>query len=275
MWWLKDRCLLHGSALAFGAVFALAPLFVIVVEITNHLADHHIVEGAFIAQIQHSIGPSASALRAMIDASRRNTAAGSLAHPIAWALLVGTACGVFFTVQDSLNVIWHVEGKSHATWRHAARAQTVTMVTAFGLGLVGIAAVTMLAIVVVGLAGSPTAPAAAQAWTVQIPIALASFVILTPVIAVIFRYLPAVRTDWPDVWSGAAIAAALFLFGQWVVAFYLSKARMESSYGAAASYLAMLMWIFISTLVFYYGAVFTKVSAERRRKRTERANEGA
>ncbi len=266
--WLNDRCMLHGSALAFGAVFALAPLFVIVVEITNHLVDHRIVEGAFIGQIQHSIGPQAAgALRAMIDASRHNTAAGTLAHPIAWALLIGTACGVFFTVQDSLNIIWHVEGATHPTWHHAARAQTVTMVTAFGLGLVGIAAVTMLAVVVVGLSASPTASPAVQSWTVQVPIALASFVILTPVIAVIFRYLPAVRTAWPDVWSGAALAAALFLFGQWIIAFYLSKARMESSYGAAASYLAMLMWIFISTLVFYYGAEFTRISAKRRGER--------
>ncbi len=90
--WFQDRCLLHGSALAFGAVFALAPLFVVVIAIANHLAEHRLVERVFIGQVEHSVGPQAgTALDAMIIASRHNAESGFIVSPLAWALLVGTA----------------------------------------------------------------------------------------------------------------------------------------------------------------------------------------
>lgn len=263
--------MLHGSALAFGAVFALAPLFVIVITIASHLAEHGMVERVFIGQLEKSVGPQAgTALRAMIDASRHNAERGTLASPLAWAVLVGTAVGVCFTVQDSLNVIWHVAPRPQANWHQAVLRKTIGMAIAFSLGLVGIAAFTLVAIVIVALSDSGVAPPTGRTWLVQLLIALASFAIITPLIAMIFRFLPNERVNWRDVWSGAVIAAALVLAGQWIIAVYLAKARMANSYGAAAaSFLALMMWIFVSTLVFYYGAVFTRVSERRRRKRGE------
>lgn len=273
--WLRERCVLHGSALAFGAVFALAPLFVIVITIANGLAEHGAVERVFIGQLENSIGPQAAgALKAMIDASRHNAEAGTFAGPLAWLVLVGTAVGVCFTVQDSLNLIWHVRPKPASHWHHVVRRQTVGMAIAFFLGLIGIAAFALVAVVIVALSGSGAAPPAGRTWLLQLLIALASFAIITPLIAIVFRYLPNERVNWRDVWAGAALAAALVLAGQWLIAAFLSMARMANSYGAAAaSFLALMMWIFISTLIFYFGAVFTRVSERRRRERGEIAGE--
>ena len=148
------------------------------------------------------------------------------------------------------------------------------MVIAFGLGLLGIAAITLIAVVIVALSASGAAPATGPTWFVQFLIALAAFAIITPLIAIIFRYLPNERVSWRDVWSGATIAGALVLSGQWLIAVYLSEARMANSYGAvAASFLALMLWIYISALVFYYGAVFTRVSETRRRERAELSGE--
>jgi membrane protein len=267
--WLHERCLLHGGALAFGAVFALAPLFVIAITIAGHLAEHGAFERLVIAQLQKSFGTQAgTALQVMIDASRHNAEAGGLASPVAWAILVGTVAGVCLTMQDSLNLIWHVQPKRGALWHQALRRQTIGMAIAFCVGLVGIAAFTLVAVVIVALSESGVAAETGRISHLQLLIALASFAIITPLIAIIFRFLPNARVDWRDIWAGAAMAAALLLAGQWLIARYLSEARMANSYGsAAASFLALMVWIFMSALVFYFGAVFTRVSEKRRRER--------
>ena len=90
---------------------------------------------------------------------------------------------------------------------------------------------------------------------------LFSFVAITFLFALIYKYVPDVRLDWSDVWIGAAVTSLLFSLGKFLIGFYLGKAAVGSAYGAAGSLVVVLVWVYYSAQIFWYGAEFTQVYA--------------
>ncbi|GAC1348709.1 MAG: hypothetical protein NVSMB19_00140 [Vulcanimicrobiaceae bacterium] len=265
--WLDDRAPTLAGALSFSTIFALAPLFVIVMALTGRLVNSDAVEAHLVNQVSHSVGhDAASALQAMVNASRANAKTGSVLGAIGWIVLAGAASGIFLTLQDALNIIWQVTPPKNVplgrVLRERARALGMVFVMALMLVLT-FSADAAVAVVMTYLDRFPLV--ASVAWLLPIVSTLLSLAVATLLFATAFKVLPQTPIRWNDVWLGAAVTALLFIGGQWAIAFFLAHAGLTQGYGAAGSVLALLMWVYVSAMFLFYGAELTKVYASGRR----------
>ena len=256
--WYEDRAPRLGAALAFYTVFALAPGLIVIIAVAALLLGQEAAQGQIIDQVQDLIGVAgAQAIQAAIESAR--SAGGSLAATGLGVLtLLFGLWGVFGELQDALNTIW---GVTTRPWRGVIgavkeRFWSFTMVVGIGfLLLVSLAASAWLAAVGKFFAQLSPLPVAVM----ETANALLSFVTITLMFAVIYKLLPDVRITWQNVWVGAAVTALLFTIGKSLIGLYLGRSTVASVYGAAGSLIVILLWIYYSAQVVFFGAEFTKV----------------
>lgn len=259
-----------AAAIAYAAVFAIAPLFIIVIAIAgwyfglgNGGHGHHIVQEKIVSQISASMGSEAGeTVNGMIAASYKNRN-GLLASIVGWILVLVGASGVFAALQDALNTVWHVEPKRLGIMA-VLREKIAAIGMVIGLGIVMLAsflASATLTFVSTYLSGAFPFPGLGAL------LLILNYVVSVGVIgllfAMIFRYLPDRSIAWHDVLSGAFTTAVLFEVGQALISLYLGKSGVASGYGAAGAVLVILLWAYYSALVLLLGAEFTKVWARR------------
>jgi membrane protein len=256
--WYEDRAPRLGAALAFYTVFALAPGLIVIIALAALLLGHEAAQGQIIDQVQDLIGVAgAQAIQAAIESAR--SAGGSLAATGLGVLtLLFGLWGVFGELQDALNTIW---GVTTRPWRGVIgavkeRFWSFTMVVGIGfLLLVSLAASAWLAAVGKFFAQLSPLPVAVM----ETANAVLSFVTITLMFAVIYKLLPDVKITWQNVWVGAAVTALLFTIGKSLIGLYLGRSTVGSVYGAAGSLIVILLWIYYSAQVVFFGAEFTKV----------------
>jgi membrane protein len=256
--WYEDRAPRLGAALAFYTVFALAPGLIVIIALAALLLGHEAAQGQIIDQVQDLIGVAgAQAIQAAIESAR--SAGGSLAATGLGVLtLLFGLWGVFGELQDALNTIW---GVTTRPWRGVIgavkeRFWSFTMVVGIGfLLLVSLAASAWLAAVGKFFAQLSPLPVAVM----ETANAVLSFVTITLMFAVIYKLLPDVKITWQNVWVGAAVTALLFTIGKSLIGLYLGRSTVASVYGAAGSLIVILLWIYYSAQVVFFGAEFTKV----------------
>src|SRR3989449_5455358 len=260
--WSEDRAPRLGAALAFYTVFALAPGLIVIIALAALLLGREAAQGQIIDQVQDLIGVAgAQAIQAAIESAR--SAGGSLVASGLGALtLLFGLWGVFGELQDALNTIWGVTARP---WRGVIgaikeRFWSFTMVVGIGfLLLVSLAASAWL--VAGGKFFSHLSPLPVA--VMETANALLSFITITLMFAVIYKLLPDVRITWQDVWVGAAVTALLFTIGKSLIGLYLGRSTVASVYGAAGSLIVILLWIYYSAQVVFFGAEFTKVYSRR------------
>jgi membrane protein len=260
--WYEDRAPRLGAALAFYTVFALAPALIVIIALAALLLGKEAAQGQIIKEVQNLIGPAgAQAIQAAIDSAR--SAGGSLlATGLGVLTLLFGLWGVFGELQDALNTIWGVTAKPGRGVIAAIKERfwSFTMVVGIGfLLLVSLAASAWLAAVGKFFAEMSPLPVAVM----ETANALLSFVIITLMFTVIYKLLPDVRITWGNVWVGAAVTALLFTIGKSVIGLYLGRSTVASVYGAAGSLVVILLWIYYSAQVVFFGAEFTKVYSRR------------
>ena len=260
--WYEDRAPRLGAALAFYTVFALAPALIVIIALAALLLGKEAAQGQILKEVQNLIGPAgAQAIQAAIDSAR--SAGGSLlATGLGVLTLLFGLWGVFGELQDALNTIWGVTAKPGRGVIGAIKQRfwSFTMVVGIGfLLLVSLAASAWLAAVGKFFAEMSPLPVAVM----ETANALLSFVIITLMFTVIYKLLPDVRITWGNVWVGAAVTALLFTIGKSVIGFYLGRSTVASVYGAAGSLVVILLWIYYSAQVVFFGAEFTKVYSRR------------
>jgi membrane protein len=256
--WYEDRAPRLGAALAFYTVFALAPGLIVIIAVAALLLGQEAAQGQIIDQVQDLIGVAgAQAIQAAIESAR--SAGGSLvATGLGVLTLLFGLWGVFGELQDALNTIW---GVTTRPWRGVIgavkeRFWSFTMVVGIGfLLLVSLAASAWLAAVGKFFAQVSPLPVAVM----ETANALLSFVTITLMFAVIYKLLPDVKITWQNVWVGAAVTALLFTIGKSLIGLYLGRSTVASVYGAAGSLIVILLWIYYSAQVVFFGAEFTKV----------------
>jgi membrane protein len=264
--WNADKAPRLAAALAYYATFSLAPLALVTIWIAGLIFGDTLAQNYLVQQIGKTFGAdSAAFVQSMIGAVGRNTSS-TLFSVIALAGLLFGATGLFFGIQDALNTVWGVPPKPPRTlWRSIAglfqdRAVSFLMVLASG-GILTLS----LAISTLLAALDPLLrilqPQSA-AWLNLIDLGV-SFAIETALFAVIYRVLPETRIAWRHVWLGALCAALLFTLGKFVLELYLSYSNVRTVFGAASSFVALLIWIYYSAQIFLFGAEVGRVSADR------------
>ena len=259
--WNADRAPRLGAALAYYMVFALAPGLVLVTGLAGFLLGQDAAQAQIIGQVQELVGFSgAQAVQAAIESAR--DAGGLAATSFGVVTLLFALWGVFGELQDALNTIWGVTTKPGRGVIGAIKTRfwSITMVVGIGfLLLVSLAASAWLAALGESFARSLPLPAVVM----ETANALLSFAVITCLFAMIYKLLPDVKVAWCNVWIGAAVTALLFTIGKLLIGLYLGRSAAASVYGAAGSLIVILLWVYYSAQIVFFGAEFTKVYSRR------------
>ena len=255
--WIDHRASSKGAALAFYTLFSMTPILILAIAGAGYFFGADAAQGEIIAQVEGLVGRNgAQAIQALL-AGARDPASGLAATLVASVLLLVGATTVFVELKGSLDELWGVE----PTRRLAIIVFLRTRLHAFGLVLV--LAFLLLVSLVLSAALAMLERYAGGIWgtTGNILATLSSviaFGAIASLFAVIYKVLPAAKLSWRDVWIGAAFTAALFSLGKYAIGLYLGKSGVASSFGAAGSLIALLLWIYYSAQIFFLGAEFTR-----------------
>lgn len=258
--WREHKASKMAAALAYYTVFSLAPILVISIAVAGLVFGQEAAEGRIVGQISGLIGQtSAEALEAMIAAARKPSS-GILATVLGLATLLFGATGVFGELQDSLNTVWGVKPKPGRGLLRMLKTRFVSFTMVLGVGfLLLVALVVSAAIAAVGtwVGGLLPLPEVVM----QLINLVVSVAIVSLLFAMIFRVLPDVDIRWRDVWAGALFTAVLFAIGKFAIGLYLGKSSLGSSYGAAGALVVILVWVYYSAQILFFGAELTRAWA--------------
>jgi membrane protein len=259
--WSEDKVPQLGAALAFYTALSIAPLLVIVLAVVGYFyGDSAAVQKEMNAQMQSMVGSEgAQALSDMVESANKPTQ-GIVATVLSVITLVFGASGVFGQLQSSLNTIWEVEPKPNRGLWGMIRDRFLSIAMVMGMAfllLVSLILSAALSQVDKLFAGLPDS----MEWLAQALHFGVSLVVVTLLFAMMFRLLPDVKMAWSDVWLGAIVTALLFTIGKFAIGLYLGHSSMASSYGVAGSFVVLLVWVYYSAQIVFFGAELTQVYA--------------
>lgn len=261
--WIEDQAPTLGAALADYTVFSLAPLLIIAVSIAGMIFGHEAAQGQIFDQLRVLIGEaSAEAMQDIVQNANAKPSSGVVAAILGFVTLLFGASGVFGQLQTSLNTIWGVAPKPGRGLLGIVQDRILSFGFVLALGfLLLVSLLLTAAIAFVGEWFGGMAPGVDT--FAQVSNVILSLGIITLLFAMMFKFVPDAKIAWRDVWIGAFITAALFTAGKEVLGLYLGKGGVGSSYGAAGSLIVLLLWVYYSSQIVFFGAEFTKVYANR------------
>jgi membrane protein len=249
-----------GAALAYYTIFSLAPLLLIVIAIAGIVFGHDAAQGKIFDQLRTALGPTTAAGMQEMVKNAAKPKSGTVATIIGVLTLILGASGVFGQLKDALNTIWDVKPKEGGGIMAMIKDRFLSFAMVFGVGfLLLVSLVIDTAIGAMGKYAGNHLPGGEALW--HIVELVFSFVVVTVLMAGIFRLLPDLKIEWRDVWLGAALTSILFVLGKFALGIYFSKSAVGSSFGAAGSLVLVLLWVYYSAQILLFGAEFTQVYA--------------
>ena len=260
--WVDDRATRLGAAIAYYTVFAIPPLLLIVIFVASLVFDEKQVRGELFSQLGGIMGEQgAESIQSALNVVGKHEK-GIIATVIAVATLVLTSTGLFLELQSALNSIWGVEQKPGLGVMGFIKNRLLSFSMVLGIGfLLMVSLVVSTALSALGKYMSGLVPGLDVLW--MIINFLVSMGVITVLFAFIFKLLPDVRIAWSDVWVGAVVTALLFTVGKFALGLYLAKNSMVSAYGAAGSLVLVLLWVYYSAQILFFGAEITQAYANR------------
>jgi len=261
--WLRHRSPRLGAALAYYAVFSLGPLLLIVTAVAGLLFGADAVRGSLSSQFRGLLGENGGkALDAMIEGAA-NSSSGAIAASVGLLLLLIAALGVVVQLKDALNTIWEVEDTEGGGLWWYLRTYLISLAGILGLGF--LLAVSLILSTALAALSSSLGLAAGESLLWQGLELVISTVVLGLLFAMLFKFFPDAPVEWRDVWPGAFLTAVLFQAGKLAIAWYVGTQGLESTYGAAASLVVLLIWIYYAAQIVLFGAEVSRVSAQQGR----------
>jgi membrane protein len=263
--WSTDQASTIGAALAFYCAFSLAPLLVILVAIVGRIVGPKIAYGYVAAELSTLLGAgSAQIVLAAVRSSQ--TQQGNIATLVSIVTLIIGATTVFAVLELALEQMWGIETRDSRGWRGFVRTRVMSLGVILAMGFLLLVSLS----ITTAVTALRTLVAEQYPGFVLLTEALNLLVSLgmsTLVVALIYQYMPARRLAWRAVLYGALVTALLFHAGRWAIGAYLGMSIEPSAFGAAASFVALLLWLYYSAQIFLFGAEFTACLSDSRRGR--------
>jgi membrane protein len=270
--WIDHKDARAGAALAYYSVFSLGPVMVIAVAIAGFVFGADAARGEIEGQLHGLLGnAAASAVDAMLVGADKPHQ-GLLATAFGTIVLLFSAVGVVVQLKDAFNTVWDVDARKISGVWQFIRAYLVSIAAVIAVGFLLLVSLVFTAVL---SAAGKYVNAQLPEGTLQATGSLISFVALTGVFAMMFKYLPDTEVDWRDVGLGAAITAGLFEIGKLVLGIYIGRLALGSTYGAAASLVVLLIWVYYTAQIMLFGAEFTHVHARWHHRSGTRAGPSA
>lgn len=269
---LDDRALKFSASLSYYTIFSLAPLLLLMISLASVFFGRDAIQGQVFGEINGLIGNEAAAQIQDIIKNMELSGKTTLAVILGGITLLIGATSVFGEIQDSINIIWKVKAKPKRGWLKFLKDRLLSSSLIVALGF--------LLIVSLMVNG---AMLALSEWLknyfpdvtliiFQIANVLLSFIVIMTLFGVIFKVLPDAKIAWKDVRAGAFFTACLFMLGRFLIGLYIEYSGTGTAYGAAGSLIVILVWVYYTAAILYFGAEFTRVYAEYLGARIEPAD---
>jgi membrane protein len=257
--WLDNKAARLGAALAFYSVLSLSPLLVLVLAAASAVWGAQAAQGQIVDQMRGLVGEQgAQAIQTILAAASTNKFGGFIAALVGFFSLLFSASGAFGELQDAMNIIWRAPPPQDRPWLVIIRERFFSFAMVVSSGF----------LLLISLLISAGLAAASHFIDDLLPAAVAlmflvnfvvSFAIIAFLFALIFKTIPDLLIPWRSVWPGAVLTTLLFIAGKALIGFYISHAGIASSYGAAGSIVILLLWIYYSAQILFFGAEFTYI----------------
>jgi membrane protein len=272
--WSEHQAPRLGASVAFYSVLSFAPLLVLIAAMAALVFDRNTTQNALVDQARQMIGDRGADTVKSLLASAQKPSSGIFASVVAFITLLFGASGVFSELRDALNTIWDAEPKEESGWRAMLKQKLFSFGMVLSVGFLLLVSLILSAgLAVIGKFFGQLVP-------VPVPLLEAlnfvfSLCVVTVLFALLFKYVPARSIPWRDVRVGAILTALLFTIGKFLLGLYLGKAGVGSAYGAAGSLVAVIVWVYYSAQIFFFGAEFTRVYADADMARQHRSEDQA
>ena len=259
--WSGHKDARQGAALAYYSVFSLGPIIVIAIAIAGLFFGNEAVTSQVTSSLKEMMGDTgAEAIEAMLAGASR-PAAGILATILGIGALLFAAIGVVVQLKDALNVVWEVEESEESGLWHFARNYVLSFAAVLALGFL---LLTSLLVTAALAAAGKYAATYLPEGALHVASMLISFLVVMVLFAMMFKWLPDVSVAWRDVWLGAFLTALFFEIGKAAIGVYIGKQGLESTYGAAASIVVVLIWVYYTSQIILMGAEITHSYAKHK-----------
>lgn len=259
---LDDKGFKMAAALSYYAAFSIGPLLIIIIAIAGFVFGEDAVKGLVFSEMKNLVGSDGAVMIETIVKGASDKSTGIFAGILSIVLLVLGSLGVFIELQESLNIIWGVEPRpGRGIWGFIkTRLVSFSMVVATGFLMMISLVINSLITLFNNFMG--------ERFPVLVPIAfilnlVASFIVITLLFALIYKFLPDVVISWKFVWLGALLTSVLFSVGKYLIGLYLGNSSYSSTYGAAASLVILFVWIYYTGLILFLGAEITQICRKR------------
>ncbi|MFY7729717.1 MAG: YihY/virulence factor BrkB family protein [Flavobacterium sp.] len=258
---MADKGLKLSASLSYYTMFSLAPLLLLIISLASTFFGRDAIEGRVFYQIRDLIGPQAAVQIQQVIKNLELSGKTNLSLIIGVFTLILGATTVFGEIQDSINMIWKVKAKPKKGWLKLVKDRLRSGSIIIGLGfLLIVSLIVNGAIVALNDILEGYFP-----WFTVILFNVAniavSFLVITILFGVIFKVLPDAKIRWRDVRAGAFFTACLFLLGRYLIGLYITTTGAGSPYGAAGSIIVILLWVYYTAAILYFGAEFTRAYA--------------
>ena len=256
-----DKVMKLSASLAYFTIFSIAPMLIIVIFFADIFLSKDAIEGTVYRQINGFVGSDAALQIQQIIKSASLSGKSTVAAVVGFiALLVG-ATTIFSEIQDSINTIWNLKPKPKKGWLKMLINRGLSFSVVVSLGFILLVSLVLNGLIE-GLMGrlQERFPELTVVVLYIINI-LITFIVISSLFAIIFKVLPDAIIKWRDVTVGAMVTAILFMIGKFAITFYIGTSNVGSTYGAAASIVILLLWVYYSSVILYFGAEFTKAYA--------------
>lgn len=257
-----DNILKYSASLAYYTVFSIAPLFVIISTLTSIFFEKEAVQGQVYKQLEGLVGKVAALQIQDIIKNIHLTGNSFFASVISIIILLIGATTIFGEVQDSFNKIWGLRIKNKKAWWKLILTRLLSFSLILCIGFIMIVSLVLNALVSAFGKFIGHYIRNFSVYFIEVTETILSLCIATFLFSLMFKWLPDAKIKWKDVFFGGLITAIFFTLGKFAIGFYLGNSNLTTLYGAAGSIIIMMVWVYYSSIILYFGAEFTKVHAK-------------
>ncbi|HVK96892.1 MAG TPA: YihY/virulence factor BrkB family protein [Flavisolibacter sp.] len=260
---IDDNVAKMSASLAFYTIFSLGPMLIVILYMANLIWGGAAAEGTVFNQVRAFIGDDAALQVQEVIQNADISGKGPITATIGIITLLIGATTVFAEIQDSINTIWKLKIKSSSPWWKAILNRLVSFSIIVSLGFLLLVSLLLNGLIEALMGRLQQMFPDITVILLYIINLIITFAITTALFAIIFKVLPDAVIKWKDVMVGAMVTTGLFMAGKFGITYYIRSSDLGTTYGAAGSLVLLLLWVYYSAFILYFGAEFTKAYASR------------
>jgi membrane protein len=248
-----------SASLSYYTIFSIGPVLIIIISLAGIFFGKEAVQGKIYHQINGLVGNSAALQIQDIIQNIEKSQLSASGAVIGVIILIVGATGVFTEIQDSINYIWAIKAKPKRGLLHLLANRLISFSLIISFGFILLVSLIINALVDLLQDHLKNFFDSISVYIFQGINYVVLFIVISSLFAIIFKVLPDAKINWKDAFTGAAFTSVLFLVGKFLIGFYLSHSKIGITYGTAASIIVLLLWVYYTSIILYFGAEFTKV----------------